>query len=321
MSAQAEFIIHRERGLPSLDMASEARYLALYRRATTLARIGVWECDLATSAHAWSDGVYDLFGIPRGSPLDRNTILDLYEPDSRCELEWLRSRAIRECGGFTLDARVRTTDGSPRWMRVIAAVESVGGIARRLYGTKQDVTEENRLADQLRLLAESDALTMLANRASFERWLRGDGCIGTVGAVVLVDIDRFKAINDINGHGAGDACLRHVADCLREAFDDARLVARIGGDEFAVLLPEDATLRRIGWRVAEFLDSLDARPLAWNGKAIGISASAGIALASLAHDGRDALFALADAALYAAKAAGRNTFRLAGVGQAGLRRA
>ncbi|MGN6377052.1 MAG: PAS domain S-box protein, partial [Sphingomonas sp.] len=143
----------------------------LYRRAVRLAGIGIWECDLATDRLSWSEGVYDLFGIDRSARLDRRDIVQLYDEDSRREMEWLRARAIRDGSGFSIDARIHRLDGTCRWMRLTAGVELQNGRPRRLFGTKQDVTEERVLRERLRTLAESDPLTMLANRAMFDRWL------------------------------------------------------------------------------------------------------------------------------------------------------
>ncbi|MFL9842015.1 PAS domain-containing protein [Sphingomonas sp. ST-64] len=108
-----------------------------------------WECDLSDNALRWSDGVYDLFGLERGSPITRDEILKMYLPESHAELARLRAEAIATCGSFTFEARIRRTDGEIRWMRVTADVVVENGVARTLYGTKLDVTEEmaRRTAD------------------------------------------------------------------------------------------------------------------------------------------------------------------------------
>lgn len=101
-----------------------------------------WECDLSNDSLSWSDGVYDLFGIERGTPVTREAILAMYSAESREELRRLRATAIAECGSFTFEAKIRRSDGQLRWMRVTADVEVQNGVARYLYGTKIDVTEE-----------------------------------------------------------------------------------------------------------------------------------------------------------------------------------
>ena len=116
-------------------------------------------------------------------------------------------------------------------MRLTANVECEAGVPVRLFGMKQDITEERALLERLRHSAETDALTGLANRAVLEERLSREAS-----AVLLVDLDRFKHINDSHGHAAGDECLRQTASALRFACPADALVARLGGDEFVVVL-------------------------------------------------------------------------------------
>src|SRR3546814_13581891 len=116
----------------------------MYDRSSALARIGVWECDLATEALTWTDGVYDLFEIPRGSPLARAEIVDLYEEESRREMERLRAAAIRDGTGFTLDLHVRTAKGNPRCLRLTVDVEHEDGRSVRQSGPQPDPNKEKR---------------------------------------------------------------------------------------------------------------------------------------------------------------------------------
>lgn len=101
-----------------------------------------WQCDLRDDSLSWSDGVYDLFGLERGAPVRREDIVAMYSAESREELRRLREGAIAECGSFTFEAKIRRPDGQLRWMRVTADVAVEDGVARYLYGTKVDVTDE-----------------------------------------------------------------------------------------------------------------------------------------------------------------------------------
>lgn len=101
-----------------------------------------WQCDLSDDSLSWTDGVYDLFGLERGIPVTREVILAMYSAESLEELRRLRAAAIAECGSFTFEAKIRRPDGALRWMRVTADVEVEKGVARYLYGTKIDVTDE-----------------------------------------------------------------------------------------------------------------------------------------------------------------------------------
>lgn len=132
--------------------ASIAHYKKMYDRASALARIGVWECDLATEALTWTDGVYDLFELPRGSPITRPQVLALYDEESRREMERLRAQAIAEGGSFALDIHIRTAKGNARWLRLTADVEREQGRPVRIFGTKQDITAEKLAQAKVRAL-------------------------------------------------------------------------------------------------------------------------------------------------------------------------
>lgn len=291
-------------------IAHGARILA---RSSEVAKIGVWECELPDNRLTWSDGVYDIFELPRGAPVTRGHAVRFYGPESLAELERLRTRAIRTGGGFTLDARIVTARGNVRWMRITATVERENGAPARIFGMKQDITEEKTLQDRTRFLAECDVLTGLANRSRFQAALaeRDRGAEGAHGAcaLLLVDLDGFKDVNDTFGHAAGDACLAEIADRLRAACrvepHVSVLVARVGGDEFAVLVdgasPEE--VEALGRRIV----AAARDPIPCEGQSYQIGASVGIALV----DGRGGLRpgdlqGEADLALYAAKAAGKN---------------
>lgn len=101
-----------------------------------------WECDLTNDALRWSPGVFDLFGIPRGTAVDRHDVLGMYVGESRALLDRLRADAIANCGSFTFDAQIRRPDGALRWIRITADVLCEKGRPVLLYGTKQDVTAE-----------------------------------------------------------------------------------------------------------------------------------------------------------------------------------
>lgn len=107
-----------------------------------LSLAAAWHCDLSDDSLTWTSGVFDLFGIPQGTKIDRREIVDMYCEESRELLERLRAEAIASCGSFTFEARIHRLDGAMRWMRVTADVEARSGRAVRLYGMKQDITDE-----------------------------------------------------------------------------------------------------------------------------------------------------------------------------------
>ena len=134
------------------QVAEVAHFRKMYDRSSALARIGVWECDLATEALTWTDGIYDLFEMPRGAPVTRSQILALYDEESLREMERLRAEAIRTGRGFRLDIRVRTARGNWRWLHLTGDVEHEDGRPVRIFGTKQDITETREAQDKVKAL-------------------------------------------------------------------------------------------------------------------------------------------------------------------------
>ena len=293
-----------------LELAARNAELAHARKtfdhASVAARIGVWECDLATNTLTWTDTVYDMFDLPRGSLLNRDETVRAYTPESAARLDCMRRKAIAELGSFSLDADIVTRRGVRRVIRVTASVEAENGVAVRLFGMKQDITEEQQMLDRMRYLANFDTMTGLANRARFQsRLADGDH---PVGGLMLVDLDGFKQINDTHGHQAGDICLRRAADRLAAICIEVETVARIGGDEFAVLLPATPDPACVADMAARIVEGL-AGPVVVADTILAMGASVGVAF-TRAGDTPELLFARADAALYTAKASGRGTFHI-----------
>lgn len=291
--------------------AELAHFRKLFDRASAAARIGVWQCALPSEELTWTDVVYDLFELPRGAPLDRQQILALYPEASRALLSRVRSEAIRDRTGFQLDAQIKTARGALRWIRITATVECENGEPVRIFGMKQDITEETMLAERMRHMAEYDAMTGLANRARFQIRLAGFDNPGDIltagGSLMIVDLDGFKQVNDTFGHEVGDGCICEAARTLKTVCAEAEMVARIGGDEFAVICrPQPrAAIESLARRLVSALRTT----VSGRGTTLPIGASIGIAIA--AGTSSTDLFRKADHAMYAAKVAGRNTYRFA----------
>jgi diguanylate cyclase (GGDEF)-like protein len=161
--------------------------------------------------------------------------------------------------------------------------------------------------DELRYLATHDALTGLANRAVFDQRLQAETQRPGTVSILLIDLDDLKAVNDALGHLAGDAVLVGVADRLRRCVRADDLAARIGGDEFVIMLRESsaADARRVAQRIQASLDV----PLMIEGDPIVVSASVGVAIGEL--DDAQRLVRRADEAMYDAKVKGKHTFVMA----------
>ncbi|VVC82790.1 PAS domain S-box protein [Sideroxydans sp. CL21] len=204
----------------------------------------------------------------------------------------------------------------PKWM-TITAVKNQRGETTQYVAIFSDITERKRAEEEIRNLAFYDALTQLANRRLFiERFqtaLATSVRYGGHGAILFVDLDRFKHLNDTLGHDYGDLLLIEVAARIKSCVREVDTVARFGGDEFVVLLENisgdglDASHKAGG--VAEKIREALSQPYHLNGQECHSSPSIGISLYHGNEESMDALIRQADAAMYQAKEAGRNNVR------------
>ena len=125
-----------------LDTEKLEQSLSHLKAEATGGTIGMWQCDLPHETLTWTDGVYDIFELPRGFRITRPEAVGFYTPKSLEMLEAVRSQAIRDCKDFTLDTEITTALGNARRMRIIAHVKYENGKPARIFGIKQDITSE-----------------------------------------------------------------------------------------------------------------------------------------------------------------------------------
>lgn len=182
-------------------------------------------------------------------------------------------------------------------------------------GVIRDITERKAAEEEIHRLALTDGLTGLANRNAFSTKFKEAITQAqrrkTHVALMMIDLDKFKPVNDQYGHPVGDALLVAVADSLRTICRETDIVARLGGDEFAAILTDLDDLDHVHLPAQKIIDVL-SRPMQVLNETVQIGASIGIAFFPDDTDNREHLVTLADDALYAAKAAGRNTYRVHG---------
>jgi diguanylate cyclase (GGDEF)-like protein/PAS domain S-box-containing protein len=294
-------------------------------RSQRIARIGSWEWDRASDSVVCSGEVFRILGAnaaqigPRPAEIQRL----LHKDDRRPFKRWL----VRLAQGKVLqgqDVRILGQDGELRHVHVLAEpLLSTGGSVTGLAGTIQDATERTRAIQQIHRLAYFDAVTELPNRSRFDEKLaetldsaRRDG---TSFAIMYLDLDQFKRINDTLGHAVGDDLLRVIAQRLTRGLrpDDIaglphataleRDVCRHGGDEFIVLLKGVASEQDAA-RAATRLLAMLAQPIILGTNEVFVSASIGIVLYPRDGEDLDTLLKNADVAMYHAKAQGRNRF-------------
>ncbi|WP_245691880.1 diguanylate cyclase domain-containing protein [Geodermatophilus telluris] len=199
-------------------------------------------------------------------------------------------RALPYLQAYLADELDRVDERRTRWVE--------------LFGRRKSLLENERAAGQLRRQAYEDPLTHLPNRRYAEARLDGLLSAGTTPALAVVDVDRFKSINDAVGHPGGDAVLRTVAELLLAGCRDTDEVCRWAGDEFVVLLP-DTTAEQAEHALERIRRAVAAHDWAADGVTVPVTISVGIASATRGDD-RRTLFAAADGVLYDAKRSGRD---------------
>jgi diguanylate cyclase (GGDEF)-like protein len=273
---------------------------------------GGWEYEPATGTVRWSRALYRLHGVdPATFDPTPDSIREMIHPDDREQYAQVVDEALAAKAPFAYQHRIMLPDHEERIVLVRGSyLEGPDGDAR-LVGTTQDVT--GRAGDEERLwhLANHDSLSGLFNRRRFMEELSREIAVaqrsGEPGAVLMLDLDRFKDINDSLGHMAGDSLLTRVAGQLRERLRSTDTLARLGGDEFAVVLP-GCPIGRAEKVATEILGALARHArVRIAGVERLLTASIGIAPFGPGRPATaDELLVEADLAMYRAKAAGRD---------------
>lgn len=221
------------------------------RQVERLALIGSWRVVLGSDDVMWSEGVYRIHELAPGQHFSVEQGLSYYPPDARAVLRATIEETVRTGDPFDIELDFVTAHGRKRRVRVMGEREMLDGRPHGIVGMFQDVTERHALETQLRRNADTDALTLLSNRAAFDRTLES-AIVGSIEAeeprgLVLIDLDGFKLVNDTLGHLAGDEVLRMVGQRLRSDGLNGSFVARLGGDEFGVIIRDPALLADPEW--------------------------------------------------------------------------
>jgi diguanylate cyclase (GGDEF)-like protein/PAS domain S-box-containing protein len=296
----------REKALRALR-ESEERYALALRGAND----GLWDWDLVQQSAYFSPRWKAMLGYPEDAPLARGE--DWLERVHADDLPRLRHALDEHLAGrvpyFECEHRMRAADGSWRWMLSRGlAVRDAAGRAYRMAGSQTDIARRKQAEEQLIHDALHDVLTRLPNRTLFVDRLRlalarhrrrPRGSL----AVCCLDLDRFKVVNDGLGHAGGDEVLRALAQRLERCLRPGDTVARLGADEFAILLEEVADVGQ-ALRVAERIHLELSSPFRVRGQEVFATATLGLALAAPSHHDAEDLLRDAATALHRGKRRG-----------------
>jgi len=290
---------------------SEERYALAARGAND----GLWDWNLKTNEVYYSERWQEMLGVAKNVGSSPDEWLSRVHPDDLPRLrESLDEHLHAKSGHFELEHRIRHASGTYRWVLSRAnAVRDETGAATRIAGSQTDITDRKEAEKQLRWDALHDPLTGLPNRSYFMQRLRRATDAHSRGAgmfaVLFLDLDRFKVVNDSLGHIVGDKLLFSIANLLQGCLRPGDTICRLGGDEFAILLERLADQDE-ATAVAERLQKVLERPLEVSGQEVFTAVSIGIALSSEGLHSAEDLLRDADTAMYRAKAQGKARYQL-----------
>ncbi|RTY77355.1 bifunctional diguanylate cyclase/phosphodiesterase [Pseudomonas veronii] len=280
---------------------SEARF----RDVVEASSDWVWEIDGEWRFTYLSERFESVTGLDRQAWIGA-TLYDLLDTDAGALSQWLTTPG--RLADISLQCRYVDARGRERTTRLSAREMPCGGFR----GTATDVTEEVEARRRIEFLSQHDALTGLPNRTRLQAFLDGKlKALPTLThplVMLSLDLDRFKPVNDLLGHAAGDRVLNEVSSRLSDCVRHGDLVARVGGDEFVLILIDAGAQDEVEALCRRLIESVE-RVIRVDKQDVFISASIGIALAPNDANGVTELLRYADIALYEAKAAGRNTWR------------
>ncbi|WP_119677568.1 EAL domain-containing protein [Indioceanicola profundi] len=303
-------ITQRKRAEHALRESEERLKLAV--RAT---RSGVFDSNFVKGTYWWSPEFIEMLGYDAAEAMNANVLMEaiLHPDDRNSVLAHTEKYLSGDVGDYLALYRLRHRDGSWVWIEARGqAIRDDQGKPVRFTGTMTDVSDRKRFEEQLMYVSTHDPLTGLPNRTLVQDRLQqavaAAGRKGTWVAVLLLDLDRFKLVNDSLGHQIGDKLLRAMAQRLSTTSRPSDTIGRLGADEFMMVL-EDLSEPQMAARIAETILVGMSRPFSIDGHQLFISTSIGIALFPGDAVDINALMRDADTAMHNVKASGGNGYR------------
>jgi diguanylate cyclase (GGDEF)-like protein/PAS domain S-box-containing protein len=301
-------VMAREQAESELHLSEERMRIAM-----KAAKIGFWDFDVIKGEHVWSDTCKALLGVAPDSPANYQSLMNAVHPDDWKIMQSEIDGAIQEKRDYIVEFRVVWPDNSVHWRTSSGqAFYDDTEHVTRMSGITADIDDRKQAEEQVQFLAYYDALTGLPNRTLFQdrlaRALADARRQKYKIALLFFDLDRFKDINDSLGHSVGDLLLQEVAGRLRRRGREQDTVARIGGDEFLIMLTHIKNISDAAVAAERLMDAMTAEFVV-HGRSLSVGCSVGISIFPEHGAEVDDLIKNADAAMYSAKGAGRNNFR------------
>lgn len=282
-----------------------------YQLAVDASNDAIWEVDLSSDELTFSAQWLERFGLPVNARFQRRLWLECVHPEDLSGMEAALSAHLNgRSPRYDAEYRARTLDGEYLWLQARGkALRNGAGVPERLVGALTDITDRKQREAQIYQMAYYDQLTGLPNRRRLELLLEEERLSRMRrGALLYIDLDNFKLINDSAGHSCGDELIARVAEKLAAAVGPAHILARVGGDEFIVVL-SGISERTFVDAFSQRLISLFSAPFPSRGQLFYLSVSIGIALIPENGTVLEDLLKNADNALHRAKEAGWSNYR------------
>ncbi|RZI44399.1 bifunctional diguanylate cyclase/phosphodiesterase [Herbaspirillum sp. HC18] len=303
--------------IDDLRRASDAlqRSRETLRLAAELTNLGLWEFYTETGKQVWDETTRRAYGVPLDEPVDYDKFIACIHPDDRERVDRITRRFTEpgSIGRFDVEYRViRQDDGALRWFKINGEALLDQERHTRIVGALLDITDSKLAEQRIRDASQRDALTGLPNRTLLfeycEHLLAVAQRTRSGGALLFIDLDRFKPINDTYGHDVGDQVLKQVARRLAACTRQEDVVGRLGGDEFIVALPHPDDVYGPATVAGNLVEKI-SEPYYVGSLQLHLSPSIGISLYPRHGDNLDTLIKCADAAMYEAKKSGRKRYK------------
>ena len=240
-------------------------------------------------------------------------VYDVIHEDDAPLVRSVFDNALKNPGKGAVEYRMPDSDGRLVWYRLNYASFDKNDRIIRIVGSAKDITEEKMEQERLRTEAERDGMTGLMNKTAMQLSVAAQlakSDFNDCHALFMIDTDNFKSVNDTLGHGVGDDTIKFVADSIQNVFRDTDYIGRMGGDEFMVLMSH--TTQEVAAERARRLNDKIRSDVKSGNESVHISCSIGIAFYARDGEDYDSLYRSADSALYEAKEAGKDGYRIYG---------